>query len=310
MSIKKFENLGKWSENQWLHSKLGDKRRNARAVKIGIDLMTNPKAGLAYQTNSWGDLKAAYRLCNETDVTYEKLQEPHIKNTHDIASQCNDKNVVLFIQDTSEIDYSSHKKTKNLGPIGDKRGKGYMLHTCISVIPYDNPEILGLAMQAAWVRNEKIYKGNETRIQKRRRKTEGDIWKTTIEKIGVAPSSEKAPYWVSVGDRGNDIFDFFLASKLFNWHYLVRLCQDRKIETNETKYLKDFIRKQLPKTKKEIDIRGRDGKAKRTIEAKVTWEQVTILPPKLDKHKHLSTVKGWVIRVWNVEEKSVIKRRK
>jgi hypothetical protein len=302
MDIKKFENLREWSENQWLHAKLGDKRRNVRAIKLGINLMTNPKIGLTNQTNSWGDLKAAYRLCNEKDVTYEKLQETHIKNTQNIASHSNEKNVVLFIQDTSEIDYSTHKKTENLGPIGDNQGKGYMLHTCISVIPYDNPEILGLAMQTAWTRNEKAYKGNETRIQRRRRKTEGDIWKTTIEKIGIAPTSEKAPYWVSVGDRGNDIFDFFLASKVSNWHYLVRLCQNRKIETDKNKYLKDFIRELPSKTKKEIKIRGRNGKSKRTIEVKVTWNQVTILPPKIDKHKNLSAVKGWVIRVWNIEE--------
>jgi len=179
-----------------------------------------------------------------------------------------------------------------------------MLHTCISVIPYDNPEVLGLAMQTAWTRNEKakVYKGNETRIQRRKRKTEGDIWKTTIEKIGIAPSSKKAPYWVSVGDRGNDIFDFFLASKLSNWHYLVRLCQNRRIETNKNKCLKDFVRELPSKTKKEIKIRGREGKSKRTIEVQVAWNQVAILPPKIDKHKNLSSVKGWVIRVWNIEE--------
>jgi hypothetical protein len=302
MDVQKFENLRKWSEDQWLYSNLGDKRRNTRAVKLGINLMTNPKASLSKQTHSWGDLKAAYRLFKEKDITYEKLQTPHRKNTIKEASSVNDKNVVLFIQDTSEIDYSSLKETKNLGSIGDNRGKGYMLHSCLSVIPYNNPEILGIAMQTAWTRNEKIYSGNETRIQRRKRKTEGDIWKTTIENIGLAPSLEKSPYWVSVGDRGNDIFDFFLASKSLNWHYLVRLCQNRKIEIKENKYLKCFIREQSSKTTKTIEMRGRNGKPKRIIETKVTWDQVTILPPKIDKHKKLSSVKGWVIRVWNDEE--------
>jgi hypothetical protein len=53
--------------------------------------MTNPKSGLTKQTSSWGDLKAAYRLCNEDDVTYVKLQEPHIKTTQKRASQLNKK---------------------------------------------------------------------------------------------------------------------------------------------------------------------------------------------------------------------------
>ena len=68
MDMQKFDNLRKWSEDQWLHSNLGDKRRNARAVKLGVNFMTNSKTSLSKQTQSWGDLKAAYRLFNEEDV--------------------------------------------------------------------------------------------------------------------------------------------------------------------------------------------------------------------------------------------------
>lgn len=207
----------------------------------------------------------------------------------------------MFIQDTSEIDYSSRKATEDLGPIGDSRGRGYMLQTCLAVIPHKNPKILGLASQTAWTRDEKKHKGNETRIQRRKRNTEGDIWKQTLVKIGKPPCLQNSPLWVSVGDRGNDIYDFFLTCRSL-WNYLIRLCQDRKVDIKENKTLKTFIKELPTKTTKKIELRGRDGNPKRIIEAKVTWNNITILPPRLDKNKKLDTVDGWIIRVWNEEE--------
>lgn len=303
MNIQKFENLKKWSEEQWLFANLGDKRRNARAVKLGIDLMKNPKKSLPNQIQSWGDLKSAYRLFNEKDVTYEKLQKPHTENEKKEAKISN-SNVVLFIQDTTKMDYTKHKATKGLGPIGDSKSKnrGFFLHNCLAVIPSKNPKILGLAFQKAWKRREKIYKGSETKNQRRKRNTEGDIWKKTIKKIGSCSSLTKASVWVSIGDRGNDIFDFFLESQKLNWHYVLRLCQDRTIDLQKNKKLKTFVRKLPSKTIKKIEIRGKNGTCKKTIEANVAWSSITILPPKIDKSKKLPSINAWVIRCWNEKE--------
>jgi len=105
MDIQKFQNLQKWSEAQWSSSNFNDKRRNKRAVKLGVSLMANPGKSLPQQTQSWKDLKAAYRLLNEKDITYEKLEEHHWEN---VIVEVKNENVVLFIQDTSEVDYTFH----------------------------------------------------------------------------------------------------------------------------------------------------------------------------------------------------------
>lgn len=71
MNINDFNDLEKWASQQWGQAQLGDVRRNQRAVKIGQAIANNPDASLPEQMGSWGELKAAYRLLNEEDVTHK-----------------------------------------------------------------------------------------------------------------------------------------------------------------------------------------------------------------------------------------------
>lgn len=48
-----------------------------------------------------------------------------------------------------------------------------------------------------------------------------------VEMIGEAP--EKCQLWVSVGDRGSDVFSYWRRSMALNWQCLFRACQDRGI---------------------------------------------------------------------------------
>ncbi len=121
MDINEFENLQQWATEQWGQAKLGDAQRNARAISLGTALAGKPEASLPNQTVDWGELKAAYRLLNQVDVTHNVLSEPHWQSTHRQAAR-SAQNVVLFIQDTTELDFNHHSKTQGLGHIDDTRG--------------------------------------------------------------------------------------------------------------------------------------------------------------------------------------------
>ncbi|WP_445251020.1 MULTISPECIES: IS4/Tn5 family transposase DNA-binding protein [unclassified Microcoleus] len=56
---------------QWGDVDLGDSRRTNRALEAGAALAQNPSANLPTQMESWNQLKAAYRLLREKDVTYK-----------------------------------------------------------------------------------------------------------------------------------------------------------------------------------------------------------------------------------------------
>ena len=222
-----------WAERQWGQAQLGDKRRNRRAVQLGAALAAQSDASLPTQTGNGAELKAAYRLLAESEVTHEALTVPHRQNTYLQARHR--EGVVLFIQDTTELDYSSHKRTTDLGSIGDGKGRGFFVHSCLAVTPNKptpellTPELLGLAAQTVWTRDATTPRGKEIRTERAERRTESDIWAETVEKIGVPPVAHvghcpQNTLWVSVGDRGSDIFSYMQRVSALGWHCLVRIC--------------------------------------------------------------------------------------
>src|SRR5690348_14068080 len=111
-----FFSPAQWAFQTFGQVKLGDKRRTKRAVRVATALVRQPNASLPQQLDSLAGLKAAYRLLNEPDVTYSALIAPHFQQTRTILDQLG---LVLLLQDTTELDYTSHSTTTGLGPIDD-----------------------------------------------------------------------------------------------------------------------------------------------------------------------------------------------
>jgi Transposase DNA-binding len=78
MNATTFTNLDAWARAQWAEAPLGDRRRTARAVRVGAALAANPEASLPAQMQTWAAFKAAYRLLNAPDVTHAALSTPHL----------------------------------------------------------------------------------------------------------------------------------------------------------------------------------------------------------------------------------------
>src|SRR5436190_2943819 len=131
MSHEPNSEIAKWSAQQWGLAKLGDQRRTARAVKLGAQLAAQPAASLPTQTGSWGEMKAAYLLLNEEDVTHAALSQGHWDATRHQARLSS--GVVLFIQDGTELDYTHHPETSGLGRLNETHRQGFLLHSCLAV---------------------------------------------------------------------------------------------------------------------------------------------------------------------------------
>lgn len=302
MKVKEFEDVNKWAEKQWGEAQLGDKRRTRRAVKLGSSMAEQPGASLPNQTGSWGDLKAAYRLLNEEDVRQQALIEPHCRATQKEAERTG--GVVLFIQDTSDCDYTQHAETTGLGMLGDGSGRGFMMHNCLAVVPNQKQSsILGLAGQRLWTRTG-LKRGNETRTERTKRWTEGDLWAEMVEQIGVAPSRRSGTTWVSVGDRGSDNFSYWQRAQQLNWEILSRIFRERRIKTAQGKEttIKKHARTLPIKTNKQIGLRGRNGKPKRDVELKISYQQVQVLAPRMGKEKQSDSFPAYLVRCWEESE--------
>jgi len=283
----------------WADVKLGDQRRNQRVIKLANSLLQAPAASLPKATLSWGNLKAAYRLLNKEEVTHQALQEKHWAQVLDIAKD--QSGPVLFIQDGSVLDYSSHQATTGIGPIGNHEGSGINLHSCLAVsLESKTPDVLGLAYQKVWVRPEKPKKGTESRSERRQRPTEADLWSNWIPEVDIKNREKRN--WIFVGDRGNDIFKFVEICKEKGWDCLYRACQNRVVTIKgERQSMMTWIRSLKAEGNTEHVLRSRDGKPSCKIILQVSWGEMEIQAPKIDG-KTKKPILAWCVRCWNKEE--------
>ena len=287
-----------WVKAQWQNSNLGDVRRNRRAVKLAISILGKPNASLPQQTENWKELKAGYRFLNTEEASHQALQKDHYSNVMKATKKST--KTVLFIQDKSEIDFSSKKAAKGLGYIGNHKGQGIVLQSILAVEFDKEPTfVLGLAYQKAWVRTESSYRKKEKRSQRLKRKTESDNWIENLDSI-EKPDDLKTQC-VTVGDRENDIYKFMSYCKKSGWDYLVRANNNRKITTEcgDKVKLVDWARSLPEQVTKEIELRARPGKPARTVSLSIAWSSMFITTPKNGFLKsEYEKIKVSCIRVW------------
>ena len=105
------EELTLANECQWAEANFGgaclhDVRRSRRLLKIAAALASNPSGSLHAAMSSWSELMAAYRLMAQEDVTLETVTQPHRNR---VREACGEQGEFLLIEDTTELDYSSHR---------------------------------------------------------------------------------------------------------------------------------------------------------------------------------------------------------
>lgn len=315
METHDFLDVQQWAEQQWGQSDFGDPRRSTRAVHLGTALAVAPSASLPKQTASWGDLKAAYRLLGRPEVSHEAVSQQHWQQTQQQARDAGD--VVLFVQDTSHADFSAHRATTGLGPIGNSEGFGLMMHTTLAIRPAvlgassldtskepgsstADATVLGVAMQRLWTRQTTTHRG-ETRSERVLRERESQLWEQTLEAIGSPPPSPTgAQRWVSVGDRASDVFSYIQTATHLGWDFLLRVCQNRRIETTDGTlgHLASHARSLPPVAQKTTWLRGRDGMPSECIELQISTDAVWVEPPWLGATAGAVAIRAWVIRCW------------
>lgn len=186
-----------WAVEQLGPVVLGDKRRTQRAVEMGQAMARRPGDGLVKQMGDWNGQRGAYRLLDNEAVSHEALSAPHWAATRQRSGQSG--RVVLMVQDITELDYSGHEATEGLGPIGDHQGRGLLVHNPLAIEPSQR-QVIGLAYQQGWVREETVHKGQETRAARQQRTQRqsqrwvkacvGYMWPTG--KVTFSPSLRKS----------------------------------------------------------------------------------------------------------------------
>jgi len=167
---------GQWAEEQFGTCDLGDQRRTRRAVKLAAQVASHPDGSTPKQTGTWSECKAAYRLFDEEEVTFEALTEPHFRQTRErSAGHC------LLLGDTTELDFGKYRQVQGLGPTGNGSGNGFLLHSSL-MVESETEAIVGLAGQELFYRKPRP-KG-ESRYDQSQRARESEVWGRVINQVG------------------------------------------------------------------------------------------------------------------------------
>src|SRR5437764_7529799 len=157
-----------WAEATFGSVRLGDPRRDRRAVAIAQAMAWETGASLPKQWHDEAALQATYRFLPSGHVSYEELIRPHVEATR---QDCREQPEVLLIQDTTEIDYQHHPKTSGLGPIGNGSHQGFLLQTVLAVVQ-ESHQVLGIAQQEAFLRQPAPKKESKQQRLKRERESQ------------------------------------------------------------------------------------------------------------------------------------------
>jgi hypothetical protein len=289
-------NVDQWAEEQFGFCELGDRRRTNRLVRYAAQAAADPSSSTPEQTECWGDCKAAYRLMECDDVTFQAITAPHHQ-----ATRARTEGTWLLISDTTETHFPG-MHVQGLGPTGDGKGRGFLLHSSLMVRP-DGHEIVGLAGQVIHYRRPvKREPGGAQRL--RRKNRESVIWSQVIDQIGAAPEGVR---FLHVFDRGGDQFELFCRMMRHQTGWVVRAAQLHRwiLSTqNERMKLSDYL-DQLPVAGQyQVDLPTNRKQPARTANIEVRFGPVRVPRP-----KHISdwTRKAGVreISMWVVEAREI-----
>lgn len=215
-----------WALDEMIAVKLGDERLNRRVVQVLEQLGNKPTPSIPTACKGWAETLAAYRFFDNDKVTMEKVLAAHEKAT---VVRIRQHAVVLCLEDTTEIDYSSKKETKGLGPLTHKERHGLLLHPTLAVTPDRVP--LGCLRGFAWTRDPKLHgKKKERNIAIEGK--ESFRWIEGYRRVNKLAAEASQTQLVYVADRESDIYDLFVEAQTVQGQradLLIRAAHDRKL---------------------------------------------------------------------------------
>jgi hypothetical protein len=214
-----------WAAKECATADFGDVRLSQRLVSLVAELTEHPQSSLPEALGQWSSTKAAYRFFSNEKVTVKAIYDSQREATLD---KMQDQSIVLAIQDTTIFNFTLHRKTEGLGPIGQSGLSGFFLHSCLAVSATGVPQ--GILAHRLWTRSTEEKGRRELRRKRPLEDKESARWiDVTKEARTVVPDSTKV---IMVGDRESDIFDLFLLAT--NHHdFLVRAAWDRRLHDSD-----------------------------------------------------------------------------
>ncbi len=277
MSITTLQPAGPWAQNEFGFAELGDPRRSKRLVNIATKLAANPGGTLPQAFPDWAELKAAYRFFDNRAVDFEKVLQPHLERTR---WACREPGEYLIIEDSSDLDFSNHPRTQDLGVIGDGQGRGFALHSALAVrveawTLEQRPEGQVIGLFDARCRRPRPAPKGESRRKRLKRPRKSSWWAEAFRWVG-RPASDCR--WIYIADRESDFYEPIHTCQQVGSDFIIRGYQDRRL-ADEGGKLREALAKAPVLGESTVGLRSRGGEPARTAIVELTSVRVDLDGP-------------------------------
>jgi hypothetical protein len=267
-----------WAEAEFGQARLGDRRLQQRLLELARDFYARPQANIPQTCQTRARAKAAYRFLQHPRTQMDCLLQPHYESTRQRVSA---HAVVLAVQDTTYLNYSSHPATENLGPIGTRPEGliGLLLHSTMAFSLEGTP--LGLLDAQCWARDSQLFGKKHRRHQQPIQQKESSKWLRSLQRVAEVQKQCPQTQLVSVGDREADIYELFhqALTDPQGPRLLVRAEQDRLL-AEDNPHLWDHLGQQPVAGLQTVRIPRRSSRPAREAQLQVRFARVRLRPPR------------------------------
>ena len=280
---------------------LGDKRLNRRSATLLQSLAADPAASINAAMGGWNETQAAYRFFDNPNVESDEILGAHREATQ---GRIDKEEVVLIVQDTTELDFSNHPATDS-GVLNEADRFGLYDHShlaftpqrlCLGVLEVDffsrTPESLGKT-------RERKYDPIEEKESYR--------WLQGFRLACQLARQHPTTQIVSVADCECDIYDVFCEYQKQETpaDFVIRANQNRRsTELNPDvgghvyKKVRDEVAASELLTTREVELPRTPKREARTARLEIRAKTVTVKPPHM--RQSLGTVQYNLVLVQEV----------
>lgn len=255
-----------------------DKRLEKRGENILTKMIEKETAIMNQWSNTRAELVGASRFFQNHSVTEEAL----IKESSERCKNAVVGRPVLAIQDTTEINYQSHRgqlslSDEKLGPVGNNKDIGFFLHPVL-VLDRENAFPLGIANIHIWNRhwNQKTKKDRAYKSQPIEKK-ESYRWLKSSE-MSQQILSDSVNITI-VADREGDIYEEFVNNQEHQTHLVIRSLHDRKLYESDEKLFEHFSSLKVMGSYDLALKKGQQKRTKRVAKMTLKYQKVKIARP-------------------------------
>lgn len=274
-----------WAEEEFGGCQLGDARLKERLLTVARDFYARPTASVPQACSSRAKTKAAYRFLDHEETTMERLLEPHYLATE---ARVRKESVVLAVQDTTSLNYTAHRATEGLGPIGSTPGlQGLQVHDTLLFNLEGTP--LGFLNVQCWARDPKETGKKEARRKLPIDEKESGKWLKSYRAVAAVGARCPNTMLVSVGDREADIYELFreAAETPAGPELLIRAAHNRKLQHEQGRLWETLIAREIAGIQV-VKVPRQGSRAAREAHLAIRFAAVSLLPTNRHKPREMS----------------------